>query len=119
MPFGYFWKHFKHVKKDGLYQQCNEKGIFEKEGQFKDGYKNGVWKSLNANDGRLLSVITFSNSLKNGITKIYNEANRVAEEGTYKNDAKDGVWKVYNLAGKLIQEIDYQLGKELSSKTFK
>ncbi len=110
---------YKYRKRNGLFERYDEKGIKTEEGNYKDDYKSGVWKTYSAHDGSLITETTFVNGIKNGITKNYNVANKVSSEGNYKNNEKDGVWKHYNLAGKLVKEVEYKLGREISSKEYK
>ncbi len=111
--------NYAHGKRNGLFEEYTEKGIKYKSGDYKDDFKTGIWKIFAQNDGSLISETTYVNGIKNGITKIYNVANKVSSEGNFKNNEKDGIWKSYNLAGKLIKEIEYKLGREISSKEYK
>ncbi|PIE85948.1 MAG: hypothetical protein CSA05_02995 [Bacteroidia bacterium] len=88
-------------------------------GNYENDFKTGVWKTFDEDDGHLIAEHTYENSILNGAYKSYNEAKRINWQGNYKNGEKDGIWKRYNLAGELIQEIDYQLGREISNKIYK
>ena len=111
--------NYKTSKKDGLFENFSEKGIKIEEGFYKNDYKNGIWKRFDNEDAHLLYETTFTDNVKNGIAKEYNNANRISAEGMFKNNEKDGIWKHYNLAGKLTKEVVYNLGKEISTKKYK
>ena len=103
----------------GLFQKYTDLGIKTEEGSYKNDYKEGIWKKYNSKTGDLETETTYQNSVKNGVFKEYNKANRISIEGNYKNNEKDGIWKIYDLAGKLSKEIEYKLGREISSKEYK
>ncbi len=111
--------NYKHGKRDGLYQEYTDTGIKIEEGNFKDNYKNGVWKAYDDESGSLLSKTYYEAGVKHGSIIKYNEANKVSVEGTYKNGEKHGIWKHYNLSGQLTEEVEYELGREISRKEYK
>lgn len=112
-------RNFSHGKQNGLFESYSDKGIKLEKGNYKDDFKTGVWKIFDAEDGTLKAEKTYENNTLNGLYKSYNEAARIDWEGNYKNGEKDGIWKKYNLAGKLIQETEYKLGREISNKNYK
>lgn len=112
-------RNFSFGKQNGLFQQYSDKGILLVEGNYKDNFKTGIWKTYDEDDGRLIAESTYVNNILNGLFKDYNEANRVNWRGYYKNGEKDGVWEKYNLAGKITQETEYKLGREISTKNYK
>ncbi len=112
-------RHFSYGKQNGLFERYSDEGVKLEEGNYKDDFKTGVWKTFDAEDGSLISESTYKNNILNGLYKSYNDAARVDWEGNYKNGEKDGIWKRYDLAGKLKQETEYELGREISNKNYK
>lgn len=112
-------RNYKNGKFQGVYERYTDEGVKIEEGKFENDVRVGIWKKYNRKTKRLETETTYRNDVKNGIFKEYNEAERIAEQGNYKNNEKDGVWKYYNLAGKLEKEITYDLGREITVKTYK
>ncbi len=110
--------YYKYGNKEGVFEKYNEEGIKRKEGTYKNGYKHGEWRHYDS-EGELVTTHTYENDVKNGISKTYNEAARVASEGVYVNDERDGLWKFHKMNGKLLKEVEYKLGKEVSEKKYK
>lgn len=109
---------YKFGTVNGLYQRFSEEGIKIKEGQYKDTYKDGVWKIYDKKKGRLISEISYANDNENGDCTFYNKAKTPSLKGQYLNGKKDGVWKEFDLAGDLVKETEYDKGKQVSEKSF-
>lgn len=119
-----------------IYFLKNDKSKIEKEGEYLNNRKNGIWKTYYPN-GVLKSEITYVNNRPNGYAKIYYENGKLSEEGIWKgtkwvgsynyyyengkkayewsfNDKgkRSGVQKYYYESGKLRIEGDWKEGKE-------
>lgn len=102
------------------------------EGNFKNGYKDGLWKTTYEN--KLVKTENYNNGLMVGRYKVYNtkgdtlyqttfgpqgngkyqdyyyNTGILKEEGFYKNGKKDGEWCSFDEEGTLIESIDYRKG---------
>ncbi|RLD83298.1 MAG: hypothetical protein DRJ07_06910 [Bacteroidetes bacterium] len=128
----------KNKRKNGfwIYFSKKDESKIEKEGNFVNNRKRGIWKTYYPN-GVLKSEITYVNSRPNGYAKIYYKNGKLSEEGIWKgtkwvgkynyyhengkkayewsfNDKgkRSGVQKYYYESGKLRIEGDWQEGKE-------
>lgn len=110
--------NYAHGKLNGVYQEFTEEGVKIVEGNHKDDFREGVWRFFEPRKGNPKEDVTYKGGKKNGLYKLYNEAKGVEIEGSYRNGEKDGLWKTYRLDGSLSQETQYQLGKEVSNKTY-
>lgn len=95
--------------------------VFEKNGEEKTKYANGVTKTLgNYKDskrdgqwyswystGKPWSETYFENGIKSGPTKTWYENGIPRYEGQYTNDAQTGTWKYYDEKGNLIKVVDH------------
>jgi len=87
------------VKETGLLKK-NEKGEFQREGEWKFFYKDGKLKqSKHYTMGNLNGpyVALFKNGQKR-------------ESGSYLNNEKNGKWCTWNASGQILQEIEYEKG---------
>jgi len=102
------------------------------EGTFKNGYKDGLWKTTYEN--RLVKTENYNNGLTIGRYKVFNTKGDILyqttfgsqgngkyqdyyynsgilkEEGFYKNGKKDGEWCSFDENGKLVESIIYNNG---------
>lgn len=60
-------------------------------GQFKDGLKDGLWKTWHPN-GMVETTQYWSNGLKSGLYSRYDTNGIALEKGKYKEDIKHGQW---------------------------
>lgn len=112
-------KNYRNAQLDGEYREWNEKGELAVEGEYKGGAKSGMWTVYLPEEKRVGSEINYEGGEPNGAAKFYNAANRVELEGQYRNGEQDGLWKRYDLAGKLKEEVVYEMGREVSKKEYK
>ncbi|MBN1252973.1 MAG: toxin-antitoxin system YwqK family antitoxin [Bacteroidales bacterium] len=119
-----------------IYLYTNETKKIEKEGNFVNNKKHGIWKSYYLN-GNLKSEITYINNRPNGYAKIYYETGKLSEEGIWQGTKwvgkynfyhengekayewsfnekgkRSGIQKYYYPSGKLRIEGDWREGKE-------
>lgn len=106
-------------------------GLVE-EGIFKNGYKDGLWKTIYENklvktenynvgsmigrysvykiDGDLLFKTTFGSQGNGKYQDYYYTTGILKEEGFYKNGKRDGEWCTFNEKGKLLENTIYNEG---------
>ena len=102
------------------------------EGTFKNGYKDGLWKTTYEN--KLVKTQNYNNGLVIGRYRVYNNngdelykitfgslgngkykdyyynTGTLKEEGQYENGKKQGEWYRFDEEGTLIESIDYRKG---------
>lgn len=78
--------------------------------EFKDGFYNGKYGEYEYNKLKCEGV--YKEGRKNGVFKTYDSENRVKEEKPYKEDKLDGVRKTYYINGKTEMEQSYREGKQ-------
>ncbi|TGD56854.1 toxin-antitoxin system YwqK family antitoxin [Flavobacterium humi] len=64
------------------------------QGIFKNGLKNGLWKTWHAN-GTLETIQKWKSGLRTGKFYHYDQNGMVTEEGNFKNNKKHGIWIDY------------------------
>lgn len=89
------------------------------------GQEHGVGYEFDEQDGRVISVVTYSNGyVKNrerinrkdkfnqrqGLWKEFHDNMVVQHEGKYRNDNKDGYWKEFDRQGNLLYTLKYDNG---------
>lgn len=89
-----------------------EYGDHREEGSYKDGLRDGEWKSWYKN-GDLSFEGKYVNGLEEGKHKWYYDNKKVREEGKYILGSKEGVWKKYDSDGIEAIEITYLNNKEI------
>ncbi|WP_026898454.1 toxin-antitoxin system YwqK family antitoxin [Daejeonella oryzae] len=67
-------------------------------GYYRNGLKNGVWKSWNS-CGKLNAYVTWSNGHKNGRYMYYSESGNIQEQGVYHKDLLNGWIKYHRASG--------------------
>jgi len=102
---------FKNGKEEGLYKEWHENGFLSSEGTWKEGNKVGLWKRWHEN-GQLESEITFTNGkIMDAVIKGWYENGKLKMEGIIKNDELDGLSKEWYENGKLKTEGTIKNGK--------
>ncbi|WP_107038506.1 toxin-antitoxin system YwqK family antitoxin [Brumimicrobium mesophilum] len=72
----------------------------------KDGKRTGIWRYF-SEQGVELSIVIYSDGIKNGHTVVKYPNGAVHYSGEYLNDEAIGVWKFYNEEGQLTETKDY------------
>ena len=96
-------EHYKYGKLDGLSEEwsCGKKRHLANSIEYSDGKKNGVYKMydiINYNNGKLVSLTTYKNGIKNGISQEYDKG-KLFSEVIYKNG------RAFDMNGKYIPTI--------------
>ena len=86
-----------------------ENGQISKEGPYKNGRRNGLWKTY-YKTGELWSKIYFKNGLSDSITTAYYPNGKIRYEGFYTKGQKSGTWKLYKEDGS-IKELKHYVIK--------
>lgn len=110
--------NYKNGKLHGLCIDYKRSGAKSYEGVYRNGYQSGVFKKYIGSNGWLYYETTYEDDIANGPHKTYYESKLVEKEGNYLNGSKHGIWKYYNTAGKLIREVEYDKGTEITSKEY-
>ena len=108
--------NYKNGKKNGEWYLYHPNGNFSEEMNYIDGKLNGKYFRY-ADDGQIIEEGQYKDNERIGIW-----ANRCHhrfgfnccgswEEGKYKNDLAEGKWKVYEYNGSLIATINYKNGQ--------
>ncbi len=85
--------------------------VLIEEGQVADGKRTGAWVTYYPKDGRVKSITSYSNGLKNGVYFEMNDRGSVNIQANYVNDILDGKWVKYKYGSKAEKEINYAMGK--------
>jgi len=103
--------NFKDGKKEGLWKTYHENGQLNVEGNFKDAKKDGLWKMYNKN-GQLRYEGNWKDAKKEGLSKTYYENGQLESEGNWKDGNQEELWKTYHENGQLKSEGNLKEGKE-------
>jgi antitoxin component YwqK of YwqJK toxin-antitoxin module len=76
------------------------------EGRFKDGQRQGVWKTYNC-AGKVKTEMSYVNDRKNGFAKVYYSDGGIMEEGIWQGNKWTGKYKFYYENGQLYYDFNY------------
>ena len=130
---GNIWREevYRKGKEDGLMVEYDSVGTVIHQGEFIDGYKNGLWYYFvndHKEEGEYIEgekhgkwKFTYNNGRKNfegeylggipiGRHVWYYGNGLKKEEGKYKNGEKEGDWKQYDQLGEVKNIIKYKQG---------
>ncbi|GGX15604.1 hypothetical protein [Aquimarina muelleri] len=94
--------NYKNDVMNGYYFE-SDNHTYSKEGYYKNGKKQGVWKIKEA--GNVMEV-TFKNNLKSGLFKSNDKTLNIKEFGKHKKDKKEGVWLIEDTSiGQVTKEV--------------
>lgn len=86
-------------------------GVLLEEGQVASGKRTGAWVSYFPKDGRVKSITSYLNGLKNGVYFEMNDRGSVSIQANYVNDILDGKWVKYKYGSKAEKEVSYTMGQ--------
>ena len=95
------------------YFLSTDRHTFSKQGYYKKGKKEGIWKESN---GTNFLEITYAKGVKCGSYKSKNQTLNLIISGEYKNGKKDGTWIIEDTSVKHITRENYRKGKLISSE---
>ena len=94
--------------KEQKYEEFDDYGNLYKEGQFKNGLKEGIWKTYYDDS---YDIENYHNGKLNGEFKKFSKDNHLLVKGEYKEHKKEGVWGFYYSDGGLKNEVEYKNGE--------
>jgi len=89
---------------DGYFKELNKSGRIIKQGCFRNGLKNGIWKEWWEN-GSLGSVYEWDNGIKEGELINYDSYGNILNAETYKNGQLNGPALYYQEDSLIIEKI--------------
>jgi antitoxin component YwqK of YwqJK toxin-antitoxin module len=117
-PDGYWKSYFengklksegnrKHFELDSTWKFFNEDGKLILEVEYKNGRKNGI-KTTNLD--REITKENYRNDIKDGMTRIYSQDQKLKMEIPFVNGLEQGFAKEYSADGNIISLIEYKRG---------
>ena len=85
-----------------------ENGQISKEGPYKNGTRNGLWKTY-YKSGELWSELYFKNGQPDSTTTAYYPNGKVRYQGFYTKGQKSGTWKIFKEDGSIKELKHYVL----------
>jgi len=85
-----------------------ENGQISKEGPFKNGKRNGLWKTY-YKTGEIWSEIFYKNGQPDSTTKAYYPNVKIRYQGFYTKGQKSGTWKIFKEDGNIKELKHYVL----------
>ncbi|MBX3163387.1 MAG: hypothetical protein KF900_02815 [Bacteroidetes bacterium] len=101
----------KNGKPDGYWKNYYKNGHLKIEGNRKNFQLDSIWKFYDEK-GRLSKTINYTEGKKNGETVIYDTAQKVMSVETYSNDVREGISKTFYKDGARKTETIYNNGKK-------
>lgn len=107
----------EHIKSGNGYYTIHfdNSDVTYMEGEYKDGYKHGVWKTY-YQSGVIANVINYENGKNHGHATTYFENGNVQTEGDFINNAKEGKWSWYYENGTLESTVSYSKDKKTGTQ---
>lgn len=99
-----------HGKSTENLQLTVDRVVKNKEGNYKNGKKEGIWKYYSYK-GHVLLETNYINGERNGLSNVWWSKGIKKEEGNYKNDKVDGLWTDWYENGKKKWEHTWKDGK--------
>ena len=107
-----FYRNGNELIKHGYYKEYGEDGQKWKEGNYKDGEKDGKWFEY-YEDGQIKWEINYKDGKWDGKRVKYYENRQIMEEGNYKDGKQEGKWVKYDVEGNITDEYCYDMGEEV------
>jgi hypothetical protein len=111
-------KTYKNDKLDGLSVDYSVNGKTKNETYFKSGYKNGIHREYNSATNALEIEEYYINDTLNGIRKVFNDKGVILMHENYMNGKQHGTQIGYK-KGRPVEFLQYEMGEELSSLSWK
>ena len=107
-------RSIKTSNKDGLWKSYDQiQGKLVSEGNYDNGKQDGNWKYYYPGGVIVNREISYKNGKLNGTSKEYSRKGHLKSEVNYKNNKKNGTMKVYSKRGKLILHVIYKNGVKI------
>jgi uncharacterized protein len=95
--------HYENGIRDGLTQNFDKDGKVLREGNYKDGKRDGQWL-LKYDQANTKYVGSFKDGKREGEFKEFRKDGTVRSVGYYRDDKKSGIWKQYDKSGKELEQ---------------
>ncbi|HEY0977266.1 MAG TPA: hypothetical protein VGE21_07325 [Flavobacteriales bacterium] len=92
--------------RDGLHVERDAKGLPVIEGYVKNGQRDGVWTSYNAN-GKVKSRDSYVRGVLQGPTVTFRDNGAMFYIGQHRNGVRSGEWKFYDEQGELQRSVTF------------
>ncbi|WMX13293.1 MULTISPECIES: energy transducer TonB [unclassified Aureispira] len=100
---------YKYEDRDvlhGSYMSWSDDGLKTSEGNYKNNYKEGIWKFYSY--GKLYSEGIYTKGEKQGLWKYYYQNGKVESELYWKDDLREGAFVEYDTLGMVVNEGMYK-----------
>ena len=88
----------------------DEIGSLAEEGMIQDGKKQGIWTTYYKDNGRVKTLTSYVNGMKNGPHLELNDRSQVTLQANYTNDQLDGRWHKFRFGSRIEKEVHYKMG---------
>ena len=103
-------EEYRHGVKEGLASYWTGRGVKEREGEFKDGKRQGRWTSWHPN-GRKAKEEEYAEDALQGAATIWDEEGRKRGEGGHVGGKREGWWAFWDASGRR-SDVYYRSGEE-------
>jgi len=103
-------KLFRESLVDGAHHVYDQHGQIREQGQYKNGYKDGIWKNWN-HDGVLVRQISYDEGALDGICREWHDNGKLKLHFLAKAGEPHSLWSEYNEKGKLTAIKHFSHGK--------
>ena len=103
-------KLFRESLIDGAHHIYDQHGQIREQGQYNNGYKNGIWKNWN-HAGVLVRQISYDNGALDGICREWHDNGELRLHFLAKAGEPHSLWSEYNERGKLTAIKHFSHGK--------
>ena len=127
---------FVNQQKEGEWLYYSSSEILIKKESYKNGIKNGEWKTYSPQTGILIQEESYDNGILNGVQKVYyttgelntvqhfinGKRNGIAEnyyleeklssKGLYYNNLREGAWDFFDETGKIRKSVEFKKDRE-------
>ena len=115
VEYQHYTSFFFYKTKHGWYKSYYGSGKLAREGNYKDGEKDGKWIYYDG-DGKLAREGNYKDGEKDGRLVRYYKSGTISGEANHKDGEKDGKWVYYNEDGKIEREENFKDGMLVSNK---
>ena len=98
---------YKEGIKEGLWKSWYTNGQLNVETNFKDGRHDGLYRSWHYN-GQLSQKTNYINGEEDGLHQEWYENGKLNTQGINKRGIKDGLWRIWYKNGQLMEEANYK-----------
>jgi antitoxin component YwqK of YwqJK toxin-antitoxin module len=107
---GIFYEGDSETPFTGTRKKYHPEGQLEREGNFTDGKREGLWEFYHEN-GQLQERGNLKDGRVDGLWETYHDNGQLNQKGNYKDGKQEGLWEYYHDNGQLSQKGNYKDGK--------